>query len=186
MESGYTVAVGGLDEAKESQGTSGIPFLHSIPGLGKLFSYDNKSKNHKNLMLFVTPTVIDPRNGGLPSAPQSVVPQRPGKLPTTPRVDPNTGALIGGPAALPNAVSFLERETDILYNTVDEGRTSPDDGQKVKELKIAVQQLYAQCDVMKAQYPGDVALIEAHQYQFHELLGRIDKLGKLVSSKKYR
>ncbi|MDZ4289727.1 MAG: hypothetical protein U0984_17305 [Prosthecobacter sp.] len=186
MESGYTVAVGGLDEAKEREGKAGVPFLHSIPGLGKLFKYDSKSKNHKNLMLFITPNIIDPRNGGLPDQPQSVVPQKPGNLPKIPRVDPNSGALIGGPAALPNAVSFLERETDILYHIINEGRITPEEPKKVKELKIAVEQLHAQCDIMKQQYPGDLALIEAHQQQLQDLIIRNHNIGKLLLSKKYR
>jgi hypothetical protein len=186
IESGYTVAVGGLDEAKEREGKAGVPFLHSIPGFGKLFKYDSKSKNHKNLMLFITPTIIDARDGGLPDQPQSVIPQRPGRLPTVPRVDPNTGALFGGPGALPNAVSFLEREADILHRTISEGRITADEPRKVRELKIAVQQIHSQCDVMKQQYPGDQALIDAHQHQLRGLIIRCDQLTKLLSSKKYR
>jgi len=77
IDSGYTVAVGGLDEAREREGQAGVPFLSKIPGFKWLFNYKSRSKNHKNLMLFITPTIIDARSGGLPIEPQSVVPQRP-------------------------------------------------------------------------------------------------------------
>jgi hypothetical protein len=66
VHSGYTVAVGGLDEAREREGEAGVPFLEKVPGLKWLFKYKSRSKNHKNLMLFITPNLIDARDGGLP------------------------------------------------------------------------------------------------------------------------
>ncbi len=186
VNSGYTVAVGGLDEAREREGKAGIPFLHSIPVLGKAFKYDSKSKNHKNLMLFITPKIIDAREGGLPNEPQSVIPQRPDKLlPKIPQVDPNSGAIIGGPASLPNAVAYLTRETDILHHTIYEGRITPDESRKVKELKIAVEQLDAQCEVLKQQYPDQGALIYTNQQQLKGLLDRNQQMARLLFSKKY-
>ncbi|WP_166647403.1 type II secretion system protein GspD [Prosthecobacter fusiformis] len=186
VNSGYTVAVGGLDEAREREGKAGIPFLHSIPLLGKAFKYDSKSKNHKNLMLFITPQIIDARDGGLPAEPQSVIPQRPAHLlPKIPKVDPNSGAIIGGPDSLPNAVSYLTRETDILHHTIYEGRITPDETRKVKELKIAVEQLDAQCEILKVQYPAQLSLINSHQLQLKGLLDRNQQMARLLFSKKY-
>ncbi|MEQ1750956.1 MAG: hypothetical protein ABL974_16125, partial [Prosthecobacter sp.] len=187
VESGYTVAVGGLDEAREREGKAGVPFLHSIPILGKAFKYDSKSKNHKNLMLFITPTIIDPRNGGLPPEPQSVIPQKPNKfLPKTPQVDPNSGALMGGPNALPNAVSYLERESDILHHTISESRITADETRKLKELKIAIDHLDMECDTMRLQYPGDLGTIDVHQARLKKLQTRHQEMGRLLFSKKYR
>lgn len=186
VDSGYTVAVGGLDEAREREGKAGVPFLQTIPILGKAFKYDSKSKNHKNLMLFITPQIIDARDGGLPPEPQSVIPQRPGKLlPKIPQVDPNTGALRGGPDSLPNAVAYLTRETDVLHHTIYEGRITPDESRKVKELKVAIDQINAQCEVMKQQYPGDYATIYSHQDQLRALLVRNQQMARLLFSKKY-
>ncbi|MCW0220617.1 MAG: hypothetical protein OJI67_19985, partial [Prosthecobacter sp.] len=186
VNSGYTVAVGGLDEARETEGKAGVPFLHSIPILGKAFKYDSKSKNHKNLMLFITPQIIDAREGGLPNEPQSVIPQRPDKLlPKIPQVDQNTGALIGGPSSLPNAVSYLTRETDILYHTIYESRITPDESRKLKELKIAIEQLDAQCEILKAQYPAQQSQIYSHQQQLKALLDRNQQMARLLFSKKY-
>lgn len=186
VNSGYTVAVGGLDEARETEGKAGVPFLHSIPILGKAFKYDSKSKNHKNLMLFITPQIIDAREGGLPNEPQSVIPQRPDKLlPKIPQVDQNTGALIGGPSSLPNAVSYLTRETDILYHTIYESRITEDESRKLKELKIAIEQLDAQCEILKAQYPAQQSQIYSHQQQLKALLDRNQQMARLLFSKKY-
>lgn len=187
VPSGFTVAVGGLDEAREQEGKSGIPFLSKIPGLGNVFGHSSKSKNHKTLMLFITPNVVDARDGGLPPEPQSVVPLKPNRfLPKIPRVDPNSGALIGGPRALPNAVSYLERETDILYHTVEESRITDEESRKVKELRTAIVQLIDQCVILKQQYPAEFALIEAHQQQLQGLLTRNQQIGRMLWDKKYR
>jgi hypothetical protein len=186
VDSGYTVAVGGLDEAREREGKAGVPFLHSIPILGKAFKYDSKSKNHKNLMLFITPTIIDPKDGGLPAEPQSVIPQKPNKLlPRTPQIDPGSGALVGGPESLPNAVSYLERETDILHHTIYESRITADETRKLKELKIAVEHLITQCMNMRLQYPGHLSTIDSHQARLDKLLKRNQEIARLLWSKKY-
>lgn len=186
INSGYTVAVGGLDEARESEGKSGVPILQKIPLIGRAFRYDSKSKNHKNLMIFITPTLIDARQGGLPPEPQSVIPQRPNQpLPRIPQVDPNTGAVAGGPSALPNAVAYLRRETDILHHTIYESRITPDERRKVIELKRAADHLDLQCGVMKQQYPAQAGQIAAHQRQLKELLDRCSQMMLLLQSKSY-
>lgn len=186
INSGYTVAVGGLDEAREREGKSGVPILQNIPLLGKAFRFDSKSKNHKNLMIFITPSLIDARNGGLPNEPQSVIPQRPDQpLPRIPQVDPNTGVVVGGPAALPNAVAYLQRETDILHHTIYESRITPDESRKVRELKLAVDHLHGQCEAMKLQYPAQAAQVYANQQQLKALQDRNAEMAKLLFSKKY-
>lgn len=187
VDSGYTVAVGGLDEAREREGKAGIPFLQAIPLIGKAFRYDSKSKNHKNLMLFITPTIIDARNGGLSAEPQAVIPQRPGsQLPKIPQVDPNSGSLVGGVEALPNAISYLERETDILHHTIYESRITADESRKLRELKIAIDQIAANCEGLRLHYPGQTAAIDAGHQRVVKLQSRQQELARLLFSKKYR
>ncbi len=186
IESGYTVAVGGLDEAREREGKSGVPFLQSIPLLGKAFKFDSKSKNHKNLMLFITPTLINARDGGLPPEPQSVIPQRPGSaLPRTPQVDPGTGGLVGGVNALPNATSYLERETDILHHTIYESRITPDESRKLKELKIAIDQMVFNAQNLMQQQPEQASVIQTHLQRLKKLQNRHQELARLLFTKKY-
>lgn len=187
VNSGYTVAVGGLDEAREREGKAGIPFLQAIPLIGKAFRYDSKSKNHKNLMLFITPTIIDARNGGLSAEPQAVIPQRPGNLlPKIPQVDPNSGGLVGGVEALPNAISYLERETDILHHTIYESRITADESRKLRELKIAIDQIAANCEGLRLQFPGQIAVIDTNYQRVIKLQKRHQELARLMFSKKYR
>lgn len=184
VDSGYTVAVGGMDEAREREGEAGIPFLSKVPGLKWLFKYKSRSKNHKNLMLFITPTIIDAKNGGLPPEPQSVVPQRP-NLPKKPRVDYASGMLMGGAASLPNAVAYLSRECETLGNTISEGRITDEVGQKLKELKIAVDQVLAQCEQLKISEPAKFSMIDQQQGSLRNIADRIAHFQRLMFSKKY-
>jgi type II secretory pathway component GspD/PulD (secretin) len=141
VESGYTVAVGGLDEAREREGTTGIPFLNKIPLLGYAFKTKSKSKNHKNLMFFITPRLIDPRNGGLPDEPEAVLRRKPEPLmPQIPRID-TEGALVGGIEGIPNAVAFLKRSTDEMGTTIAENRATKADYGKMTELLRAIDKL---------------------------------------------
>ena len=186
VHSGYTVAVGGLDEAREKEGEAGVPFLEKIPGLKWLFKYKSRSKNHKNLMLFITPTLIDSRDGGLPEEPQSIVPLRPEKdLPTKPRVDYHTGALAKGAKDLPNASRYLSREADKLENIVNENLITDETGQKLRELKIATEQLISQCEQLKLSSPGDYAVIDQNELVLKGLLDRIGRITRTMFSKKY-
>jgi len=184
IDSGYTVAVGGMDEAREREGEAGVPFLSKIPGLKWLFKYKSRSKNHKNLMLFITPTIIDAKNGGLPSEPQSVVPQRP-NLPGKPKIDYASGMLMGGSSALPNTAAYLSREGEKLGNTIQEGRITDEVGQKLKELKIAVEQVLEQCESMKLSEPGSYAMIDQHQLMLKNTLERLVYFQRMMFSKKY-
>ena len=184
IDSGYTVAVGGLDEATEKAAENGVPFLSKIPGLKWLFDYRSRSKNHKSLMLFITPTIIDARLGGLPAEPQSVVPRKP-NLPGKPKVDNNTGALVGGSAALPDTVAYLSREAEILGNTVKESRITPELSQKLKELKIAVERVDLQCDNMKLSEPSKFVMIDQHQQMLKTILKRLESFQRTLFTKKY-
>lgn len=184
IDSGYTVAVGGLDEATEKEAEAGVPFLSKIPGLKWLFDYKSRSKNHKSLMLFITPTIIDGRNGGLPAEPQSVVPQRP-HLAGKPKVDSASGALIGGSAALPKTVEYLSREAEILGNTIKESRITPEVRQKLKELKIAVERVEEQCDTMKLSEPAKFAMIDQQQQMLRTVLRRLESFASILFKKEH-
>jgi hypothetical protein len=173
-----------MDEAREREGEAGVPFLSKIPGLKWLFKYKSRSKNHKNLMLFITPTIIDAKNGGLPTEPQSVVPQRPG-LPGKPKVDYASGLLVGGSAALPNTAAYLSREGEKLGNTIEEGRITDEVSRKLKELKIAVEQVLQQCESMKLAEPAKFSMIEQHELMLKNTLERLVHFQRMLFTKKY-
>jgi type II secretory pathway component GspD/PulD (secretin) len=57
---GQTVVLGGLVSSLITEETSEVPGLGDIPILGKLFQEKDKQETKRNLMIFVTPTLIDP------------------------------------------------------------------------------------------------------------------------------
>src|ERR1039457_891953 len=57
--SGQTVVIGGLISTSKSTATSKVPFLGDIPILGQLFRSSSKSETRTELMMFLTPHIVD-------------------------------------------------------------------------------------------------------------------------------
>ena len=184
VNNGYTVAIGGLNEAREREGETGVPILSRIPVLGWAFKYKSKERNHKNLMLFITPYLIDAKQGGLPDQPQTVVPQKPGMNAAKPKIDSATGALIGGAAAVPASVQFMKTECDKLAKSVDEGIAVEDTGKQISELKTAVTHLSGQVTQLLASNPGDPALNRASA-ELRDMNSRLGEAQRKLFAKKY-
>lgn len=53
-----TIALSGLLKTEDSENSEGLPFLRSLPVLGRLFSSNNFLKNKSELMIFVTPELL--------------------------------------------------------------------------------------------------------------------------------
>ncbi|HTN48077.1 MAG TPA: type II secretion system secretin GspD [Burkholderiaceae bacterium] len=58
VDDGNIVVLGGLIEDKNENSRSSLPILGRIPGLGYLFSYENRSRTKTNLMVFLRPYVV--------------------------------------------------------------------------------------------------------------------------------
>ena len=58
VPSGFTLVLGGLKHDFQSIARTKVPLLGDIPGMGWLFRHEEKSGNKRNLMIFVTPTII--------------------------------------------------------------------------------------------------------------------------------
>ncbi len=60
LENGQTVVLGGLTETRTSEKQTGIPILKDIPWIGKwLFGKVEQSEDRKELLVFMTPYVLD-------------------------------------------------------------------------------------------------------------------------------
>jgi len=57
---GQTVVMGGLITDNVTKEKDSVPLLGDIPLLGRLFQSETSSKSRQNLMIFVTPTIINP------------------------------------------------------------------------------------------------------------------------------
>jgi len=58
LQSGYTAGIGGLITANKNNGSSKVPVLGDIPGLGRLFSSKNKDETTTNLLIFITARTV--------------------------------------------------------------------------------------------------------------------------------
>lgn len=57
LEDGETLCLGGLIRKSKSEVRSAVPFLGSIPLLGRLFSYTSEQEEENELAIFITPHV---------------------------------------------------------------------------------------------------------------------------------
>jgi len=59
VENGETTVIGGLTNQEIKNLKVGLPFLKDIPVIGFLFGYDKKEVITRDLVIFVTPTIVD-------------------------------------------------------------------------------------------------------------------------------
>ena len=57
---GQTVVLGGQITASVQRQKDTVPFLGDLPGVGRLFRSESTVTKRKNMINFVTPTIIDP------------------------------------------------------------------------------------------------------------------------------
>lgn len=59
IPSGNTLVMGGLIQDEQRNGSTKVPVLGDIPGLGLLFRKSSKELDRQNLTIFITPTVVE-------------------------------------------------------------------------------------------------------------------------------
>jgi len=71
VDSGQTVVIGGVYEFKSREDLTKVPFLGDLPGLGNLFRTKSKSSSKAELLVFVTPKILQVRQRDQVSYPAS-------------------------------------------------------------------------------------------------------------------
>ena len=91
---GQSFAIGGLLDNRETKNLSKIPFIGDIPVLGKLFHSIDTQRTNTELIVIVTPEIVNPLPVGAPlpqlKYPDEFMPSASGIPMTTPQV--NTGS----------------------------------------------------------------------------------------------
>jgi len=59
IPSGHTLVMGGLISDSSSKIRTKIPILGDLPVVGLAFRHDNKSRLKSNLLIFITPTIVN-------------------------------------------------------------------------------------------------------------------------------
>ena len=61
IPSGMTMAIGGLLNSEDTKTITKLPLLGDIPILGELFKYHNDSRQKSEIMILITPRVVNER-----------------------------------------------------------------------------------------------------------------------------
>jgi type II secretory pathway component GspD/PulD (secretin) len=156
VDSGYTLAVGGLEKVDDSNVVGGIPVLKDIPGVGYLFKNKNKRRNKVNLIIFITPYLIgDPaKTPGISETPQAIVPMRPGLPPEAPTFTPD-GRLAGGEAATSRAIAWLEFQLQYFRQVNLEAMMTADSIRKLRDVIGVARALVADLQLTAGLPPYD-------------------------------
>jgi type IV pilus assembly protein PilQ len=61
---GQTIVIGGLNKETSSSSDTGVPFFEDIPGLGYLFKRKGNDDRLEDLLIFITPHILEPAPPG--------------------------------------------------------------------------------------------------------------------------
>jgi pilus assembly protein CpaC len=92
---GQSFAIGGLLDNRETETFQKVPFIGSIPVLGKLFQSISKNKTNTELIVIVTPEIVAPIPAGAP-LPQLKYPEK--------FLPPNSGIPMHTPDGMPHPI----------------------------------------------------------------------------------
>jgi Bacterial type II and III secretion system protein len=172
VRSGYTVAIAGLDEATDSRSGTGIPVLSRIPILGWAFKNRYKDRTRKNLMIFITPTIIMPNGRGITETPLSEVPRYFDDQPLNPPAFHINGELVGGPDKLGEAILWADREERRLSRVCEEGRGTKAVYDEITKLSGTIAQLQGYANAVATQSPSMGETLSLRRYNLEQLSRR--------------
>lgn len=182
VDSGYTLAVGGLEEAFDETRDNGVLFLKDIPGVGQLFKSKGRAQNKRNLIVFITPTVINDRRAttGIGETPEAVLPIRPGD--PTPPAFGTDGRLVGGAASIDDALAWLSHQNRLFEQINRENRTSRKSISQLEGVIQTAKMIIAEIEFLAAQNPSRSAKYIETEASAQELLEKLQ--ATLVKSRK--
>ena len=179
VNSGYTLAVGGLETTGDTRFNNGIPLLQDIPGVGHFFQSKTRTRKKKNLIIFITPTlIVNPKaTRGISESPEAVVPVRPND-PTPPAFTPD-GQLVGGYNAINEAFAWLDLQVKWFKQINKENRT---DKESIRQLRavISAARMLVQ-DIARMQESADPARAEQLARLGERALATLTELNRVLS-----
>ena len=186
VESGYTLAIGGLDEASDSREGAGLPILSKIPLLRHGFKSDNKTHSRKNMLIFITPTLLDPKSGGISENPISEIPLRGNKVvQKIPTIKAN-GSLVGGIDSIQGATQWIEKEYLMLKQIVKEKRASKKHSDQLIALNNSISLLQKQINEHLAKNPSNRKQLQRTKWELCHLSDNILSTQKTLKRKNFQ
>ncbi|MBD29213.1 MAG: hypothetical protein CMP45_03795 [Rickettsiales bacterium] len=186
VESGYTLAIGGLDEANDSREGVGLPILSKIPLLRNGFKSDNKTHSRKNMLIFITPTLLDPKSGGISESPISEVPMRGNKVvQKIPAMKPD-GTLVGGMKSIDGAMRWIQNEHFIIKQIVKEKRASKKHNDQLEALNNSVTVLQKQVNAHLSKNPESKKEMNSKMWTLNQISENILNTRKSLKRKNFQ
>ena len=62
VKNGETIVLGGIFQTLELNDDRGVPILSSLPVVGHLFKHQQQQRQKRELVIFVTPTILTSSN----------------------------------------------------------------------------------------------------------------------------
>ena len=176
VSQGYTLAVGGLETTDDHASSDGIPVMRDIPVVGQFFKSKGRTRNKKNLVIFITPMVIsNPKaTAGISEVPAAVIPVRPND-PVPPSFNPS-GRLVGGAGAIESAFDWLEFQLRYFKQINKENRT---DRMTLKQLRAVIgtaRMLAAEIVALQDQTPAKAQEFSRKEDRAVALLTELNKV----------
>jgi len=119
LAEGQSFVIGGLLDNRETETFQKIPFLSQIPVLGKFFQSVSKNKTNTELIVIVTPKIVNPISVGTPlpelKYPEAFLPHDSSIPMNTPYAKPAGSAPASSPATMPveKLVESMKPETPL-------------------------------------------------------------------------
>lgn len=178
VSSGYTIAIGGLDEANWTKSESGVPGLRKLPILGHAFKSTAAERGRNSLIIFITPTIIEAENGGLPDEPQSRLRSTPHD-PVPPRLQPD-GSFFTNIQQIPSALESLHREVAILEQITEEYAVEDIHKERAAVLRDGLKISRDKVLAWKEAFPDRAAEFDQYDADLASIQQRLSKLQRKV------
>jgi len=131
VKSDWTLAIGGLEQSFDSTTEGRIPWVGSIPFFGYFFKSQSKQNDNRNLIMMVTPSIIEDYHGGVGEFAEY----------TTPATGRKTGRRIFEGTADETIEELIESftgmpdEIDEMIQMIEERRRIPFAKEKLRRLE---------------------------------------------------
>jgi hypothetical protein len=174
VENGYTVAIAGLDEALDTREGTGVPILSRIPGLGWAFKNQYHDRSKKNMMIFITPTLMDSSGNGIGEKPISELPRFKGDLPREAPKLYSDGSLVGGSGKIKDAIAWVDQYRRKLEQIIKEGRADASHREQVSRLEDVIEALQGYIPTVATTLDAEVA--SQYRWQLDQLAEHVSNL----------
>ena len=117
----------------------------------------------KNMMIFITPTLMDSNGNGVTERPISELPRFRGDLPRNAPQIYSDGTLVGGPSKMTEAILWTDREVRKLQQIINEGRADKGHREQLSRLGDVVNALTGYLPVCRQSIPEQTVNLQKWQ-----------------------